>query len=280
MTDIVASTRLWAAHTAAMGADLAVHDDLMRGAIEGTGGDVIGTAGDSFAAAFLEVGRRRPAAIAAQQALAATAWAVPGGIAVRMGVHLGEAQRRGGGWYGPPLNEAARIMAAAHGGQVVVSEPVARLLPSCAVRRTWASTGFETSTIPVISSRSSCPVRQPSSRRCDRWGPSSTTLPAQRTPLLGQRGVRRSGAGHLLDHRLVSIVGPGGAGKTRVAVEAAGRELGNFDDGVFFVDLTIAATDEQVLGAIVERHEDTGRARSARSTDSSPLTSPAAGRSW
>ncbi len=78
-----------------------------------------------------------------------------------------------------------------------------------------------------------------------------TTLPAQRTPLLGREDFVGRVRKHLLDHRLVSIVGPGGAGKTRVAVESAGRELGEFVDGVFFIDLTTAATDDQVLGVVL-----------------------------
>ena len=105
MTDIVGSTRLWAEHPEAMGLDLAVHDDVSAAPIAEHGGVTISKGGDSFAAAFDRADDAVAAAVSAQKKLAATTWRVTDGIRVRMGVHLGAAQRRGDSWYGPPLNE-------------------------------------------------------------------------------------------------------------------------------------------------------------------------------
>jgi predicted ATPase len=255
MSDIVGSTRLWATDPDAMSVDLATHDQLMSAAIERHHGQTIGTAGDAFAVVFETPADAVAAALDVQSRLDDATWRSLTPIRVRIGVHLGNAQRRGDGWYGPPLNEAARIMAAAHGGQVVVSEPVVRsfdddrssdwmitdlgehrLRDLDGLRRLFqiAPTGHD-QTFPPLSSMANF----------------VTTLPTQRTSLIG-RGpliaeIRRS----LVDHQVVTLVGPGGVGKTRLAVEAAGRELARHSGGVYFVDLTRIRTDDEVAGAIV-----------------------------
>jgi predicted ATPase len=92
------------------------------------------------------------------------------------------------------------------------------------------------------------PAEFPSLRSMESY---VTTLPAQRTTLIGRNELIGEIRRLLLDHRLVSLLGPGGVGKTRVAIEAAGRELGTFGGGVFFVDLTNTATESDVIAAIV-----------------------------
>jgi predicted ATPase/class 3 adenylate cyclase len=257
MSDIVGSTRLWLAHPEAMGSDLVVHDEIMRRAISDHDGVTVATAGDSFTGAFDRPDDAVDAAIAAQRALAATEWQSTPGIRVRIAVHLGVAQRRGNGWYGAPLNETARMMAAGHGGQIVVSEPLAaelagrglldlgehRLRDLDGMRRLYQVTAPE------------LPEEFPSLRSLGRY---VTTLPPQRTALIGRDTLIGEIRGRLIDHPLVSLIGPAGVGKTRAAIEAAGRELATFDDGVFFVDLTAATTDADVLGAFVTAIKATG----------------------
>ena len=117
----------------------------------------IAKGGDSFVASFDSSGDAVAAAVVAQELLAASTWHTPDGIQVRMGVHLGAAQRRGDGWYGQPLNEAARMMAVAHGGQIVASKVIvgrgAAVFPSSIS----VSIGFATSTARTTSSRWWCP---------------------------------------------------------------------------------------------------------------------------
>jgi len=127
-TDVEGSTPLWDAHPEAMGDALAHHDVLVRGEIEAAGGHVFSTGGDGFAAAFPRAGDAVAAGVAAQLALAAHQWPAPVSLSVRMGIHTGEVQERGGDYFGPPVNRAARLMGAAHGGQLVVSALTAQLL--------------------------------------------------------------------------------------------------------------------------------------------------------
>ena len=122
-TDVEGSTRLWAADKNAMSASLLVHDAILRTAIEGNGGYVFTTAGDSFAAAFAKASDAVRAATESQRALTDATWPGPP-LKVRMGLHLGEAEERGGDYFGPVVNTAARVEAAGHGRQVLLTEPV------------------------------------------------------------------------------------------------------------------------------------------------------------
>ena len=250
MTDIVGSTQLWAQHPEAMAADLAVHDEVLERAIADNGGTTISKGGDSFVAAFDEPGDAVAAAVVAQELLTASTWRCADGIRVRMGVHLGAAQRRGDGWYGPPLNEAARMMAAAHGGQIVVSEAISDAVGGVAFvdlgeHRLRDLDGVHHLFQVVVAGLE---TTFPPLRSIARY---VNTLPAQRTSLIGRDDFIARVRFLLLDHRLVSLIGSGGVGKTRAAVEVAGQELANFPGGVFFVDLTTAENDAEVLAAVV-----------------------------
>jgi class 3 adenylate cyclase len=126
-TDIEGSTQLWEQHPDAMREALARHDALLRAAVEQHAGRVIKTTGDGLHAAFDSVGPALQAVLAGQQVLQAEAWGVTGPLRVRMAVHIGEAEARAGDFYGPALNRAVRLMAASHGGQILLSEVAATL---------------------------------------------------------------------------------------------------------------------------------------------------------
>ena len=121
MTDIVDSTLLWELHPGEMPEVLARHDRMLTEAVEQAGGRVFNQAGDGVCAAFATVGEAVTAARSAQEALAAADWGDTG-LSVRMAVDTGEVESRGGDFFGPPLNRCSRIMAAGHGGQVLLSE--------------------------------------------------------------------------------------------------------------------------------------------------------------
>ena len=127
-TDIEGSTRLWETAPAAMEGALARHDVILRGAVDEHGGVVFATGGDGLAAAFGRAGDAVVAAVDAQRRLQAEPWPEATPLRVRMGLHTGEAQERDGDFFGPPVNRAARITAAAHGGQIVVSGATAGVL--------------------------------------------------------------------------------------------------------------------------------------------------------
>jgi TolB-like protein/class 3 adenylate cyclase/cytochrome c-type biogenesis protein CcmH/NrfG len=121
-TDIEGSTRLWATHHDAMRASLARHDALLRQSIEAHGGHVFKTGGDAFCAAFATAASAVEAAVAAQRALRAERWPEQAAIHARIALHTGAAEIRDGDYFGPPLNQVARLLAVGHGGQTLVSE--------------------------------------------------------------------------------------------------------------------------------------------------------------
>ena len=125
-TDIEGSTKLWQDRAEAMGVSLRRHDAILRSAISERGGEVFSTAGDAFAAAFVSAVDAVTAATTAQQALAGETWG-DAEIRVRMGLHAGQAEHRDNDYFGPVLNRTARIMSAASGGQVLISEAVRSL---------------------------------------------------------------------------------------------------------------------------------------------------------
>src|SRR5829696_3198161 len=119
-TDVEGSTRLWAGHTAAMEQAMIRHDALLRGAVDAHAGLVFSTAGDGIGAAFSRPDEAAAAALDAQRALHGIDWEdLPHPLRVRMGLHTGTAYERGGDYFGPEVNLAARVMAAAWGGQVL-----------------------------------------------------------------------------------------------------------------------------------------------------------------
>ncbi len=127
-TDVEGSTRLWAEHTDAMNRAVTHHDAVMRAAVDAHDGYVFATGGDSFAVAFASAADGVAAALAAQAALHADPWeGLPVSLRVRMGLHAGESNERGGDYFGPEVNLAARVMSAAWGGQILCTGTLAAL---------------------------------------------------------------------------------------------------------------------------------------------------------
>src|SRR5437870_8244756 len=120
-TDIEGSTRLWEQHPDAMRPALARHDALLRHAIAAHDGHIFKTIGDQFCAAFATAPEALAAALTAQCALCCEPWGEVGPVRVRMALPTGAAEQREGDYFGPPLNRVARLLEAAHGGQVFVS---------------------------------------------------------------------------------------------------------------------------------------------------------------
>ncbi len=124
-TDIEASTRLWEEHPDEMASALARHDSILSGAIERAEGSVLKTTGDGAIAVFDSTPQAVAATLDAQRALNAESWDSTGPLRVRMGLHAGDTESRGGDHFGPVMNRTARIMAAGHGGQVLLSSAAA-----------------------------------------------------------------------------------------------------------------------------------------------------------
>ncbi|MFQ5554330.1 MAG: protein kinase, partial [Acidimicrobiia bacterium] len=127
-TDIEGSTLHWEADRDAMRDALALHDRVLRGAIDGSGGYVFATGGDAFSAAFASAEAAIAAALSAQRELQNADWGATGRLRVRMAIHTGSVEERDGNYFGPPLNRCARILSAAAGDDVLVSLTTQQLL--------------------------------------------------------------------------------------------------------------------------------------------------------
>jgi class 3 adenylate cyclase/predicted ATPase len=255
-TDVEGSTRLWEQYPRAMQTALERHDVLLRTAIGDASGDVVKTTGDGLMAVFDSPGAAVSAAIAAQRALLRETWPAACAIRVRMGIHSGEAEARGGDFFGPAVNRAARIMAVGHGGQVLLSAATVELLagglPATASLRDLGEHRLKDLGRPEhlfqLADRD-LPSEFPPLATLDRR---PNNLPTQASPFVGRDAVLHDLRERLDDRdiRLVTLTGPGGTGKTRLALRAAADQIDRFTDGVFFVDLVPATDGDAVLGLI------------------------------
>lgn len=244
-SDVEGSTRLWAADSDAMSASLKVHDEILRTQIESFGGYIFTTAGDAFCAAFDKATDAVSAAIAAQKELSAVVWPGPS-LKIRMGLNLGEADERGGDYFGPTVNLAARLEAAGHGGQVLISDSL------------HGSAGLDAVDLGVHPLKDvSDPVRIWQVGGGDfpdlRTTSGGTNLPTPMTRLIGRDEDVRAVRTMLTNNRLVTLAatgGTGGTGKTRLAIAVGDAELPHWRDGVWFVDLAKAGDDNDVAPAI------------------------------
>ena len=242
-TDIEGSTRLWQEHPEGMQPALARHDELVRDAIETHGGYVVKTTGDGAHAAFATASDAVDAAVAAQLAIDAEAWTLPDPLRVRMGLHSGPAELRDGDYYGTAVNRAARIMSIAHGGQIVVSHATHQLGLDLTVEvvdlgeHRLKDLGQPERIFQVVHPELARDF--PPLRSLDR---SATNLPLQATSFVGRDDEVARIVSMLDDASLVTLMGTGGVGKTRLAIQVAAEVVPRFADGAWFCEL--AAVDD------------------------------------
>lgn len=244
-SDVVGSTRLWAANSEAMSASLRIHDQIFNDTIAKYEGHVFFTAGDSFAAAFARASAAVECAEAIQESLAEVDWGIWPPLSVRIGLHMGEAEEREDNYYGPTVNQAARVMAAAHGGQCVLTDGV-RDASGIGVTDLGTHTLRDIET-PIHLSQLGTEEFPP------LWsvGTGIVSLPSPRTSLVGREEAVEQVRRLVGANRLVTLTGVGGCGKTRLAVEVAYREVPSHVQGVWFVDLSTIADEVALPGAFV-----------------------------
>jgi predicted ATPase/class 3 adenylate cyclase len=240
-TDVEGSTRLWEHEPAAMGAAVARHDALVREAITRHAGHVFMTAGDAFCAAFQTAGSALAAACEAQVALTHEPWEGRARIKVRMALHTGVAEVRDSGYFGPPLNRVARLLAAGHGGQILLSLATQRLvhddLPAGAGLRDMGERRLKDLIRPervyglVVPG---VPADFPPLKTLDAR---AQNLPIQSTSFVGREHEMAEVKGLLRSSRLVTLTAMGGTGKTRLSLQVGADLIDEFADGVWFVEL-------------------------------------------
>ena len=251
-TDLEGSTRLWEAHPEAMCAALARHDEILRDAVEEHGGYVVKTTGDGLHAAFALARDAVSAALDAQRRLVAEDWVLPEPLRVRMGLHTGAAELRDGDYYGSAVNRAARVSAAGHGGQILVSlvteELVRDDVPAEASLVDLGEHTLRGVERPERVFQLSHPTITSQFPRLQTDERVSGNLPDARDSFVGRTRELAELDASLTLIPLVTLTGVGGVGKTRLALETARRAQDRFADGAWLVELA-PVTDAELVGA-------------------------------
>jgi predicted ATPase/class 3 adenylate cyclase len=231
-TDVEGSTRRWESDADAMRAALAAHDEVLRSAIEAHGGFMFKHTGDGVCAAFGSPTGAVDAAVTAQRALQ---------LPVRMGIATGEAELRESDYFGAVLNRAARVMAAGHGGQILLADSTASLLSGVDLidlgprRLRDLPTPVQVFQVQAPGLRTEFPALRALDVSPGNLRPALTSFIGRESELDEVQAAVKA-------HRLVTLTGVGGVGKTRLAVEVAARLADEFPDGVWFFELA-AVTD-------------------------------------
>ncbi len=240
-TDMEGSTRLLQRLGDGYHPVLREHHRILREAVESAGGVPFGTEGDALFAAFSSASSAVAAAVAAQKELAAHAWPEGVAVRVRMGLHAGDGVVHDGAYVGIDLHRTARIAAAGHGGQILISDPARALveqsLPAGVELRDLGRHRLKDLAQPeriFDVAVAGLPSQFPPLRSLDAM---PNNLPTQLTSFIGRTrevaDVRRL----LATTRLLTLTGPGGTGKTRLSLQVAAESIGEFADGVFFAPL-------------------------------------------
>lgn len=239
-TDIEGSTRRWDTDADAMRAALAVHDDVLRSCIKGHCGDLVKHTGDGVCAAFSSPRAAVDAAIEAQRSLT---------LPVRMGIATGEVECRDGDYFGAVLNRTSRLMAAGHGGQVLLDGVTAGLVNGVDIvdlglhRLRDIARPVEVFQVKVADLDREFPPLRTSDSRVGNLRSATTSFVGREAELAELQTA-------LTVHRLVTLTGVGGVGKTRLAMELASRVEGDFPDGVWVIELAALGNASAVPEAV------------------------------
>ena len=255
-TDIEGSTQRWDAHREAMSAAVQRHDAIVRAAMDAHGGYVFKTLGDAFCVAFARSDAAVAAALDFQRALAAQDFATVGGLRVRVALHTGTADERDSDYFGPAVNRVARLLSIGHGGQTLLSgvmhDLVLGSLPSRVSLRDLGEHRLKDLSRPEYVYQLVAPdlaSEFPALRSLESM---ANNLPLQMTSFVGREREVAEIAELLGTHRLVTLVGSGGIGKTRTSLQVAANLLDGSGNGVWFIELAPLASGGYIPAAIAQ----------------------------
>jgi class 3 adenylate cyclase len=274
--DVEGRTRLLDSQPEAYRQALTRHDAIIRDAVAEHDGVVVQSRGDGFCAAFTSPLAGLRAAAACQQQLRAESWGEASPLKSRMGLHTGEVELQGAAYFGAPLHHCARIVDSAHGGQVVLSAATAGLIGGALPPGLWLKDLGEHRLRDLVPPER---IYQLVEDGDDTDFPALRTLtsvpnnlPVQATAFIGRAQLLQTVRTTLqrTDTRIVTLTGPGGTGKTRLALQAAADMLDSFAGGVYFVRLAQVADPDLVLSAVaqvLDVREAAGRSLAASLAD-------------
>ncbi len=255
-SDVEGSTHLWELHADQMLVALAIHDAIVVAAVEDHDGHIVKPArgGDSFLAVF----RRAPDAVAAclamQRALCRHQWPAETPIRVRMALHTGEAELRDDQYYGVDVNRCARLMAIAHGGQTLVARSTYELavghLPPDTVLRSCGPHRLKDLRRPEGVFELCHPDLPDQFPPLRSLGALPNNLPLRLDSFIGRQAEAESIIRAIAGARIVTLTGPGGIGKSRLALHVAAEEVESFDAGVWWVDLAALSQPDDIPRAL------------------------------
>ena len=250
--DIEGSTPLWDAHPEAMQAAVARHDEIVASAIAQHGGFVFSIGGDGFGVAFQSPMQAVRAAVDAQRSMQTEPWPDTVMLRVRMGAHTGEAQERDGNYFGSAVNRAARVASAGHGGQILLSRATVEVL--------GPQNGIDYVDLGIHRLKGLSEATHLFGLRADgmSWvdlppvtmDSVSGNVPRTLTEFVGSKADVLEKAEEISRWPLVTLIGPGGIGKTRTAMEIGAVARTSYPDGAWFVDLA-PISERAAVGAAV-----------------------------
>ncbi|MFO1283038.1 MAG: tetratricopeptide repeat protein [Burkholderiales bacterium] len=265
-TDIEGSSRLWETAPERMGPALARHDAIIRGAVERHDGTVVKMLGDGVHAHFDDPLAAIETIVEIQLALADPASTGGFPLKIRSGIHAGAVTARDHDYYGTTVNRAARIMSSAHGGQILVSHAAADLVEGRVPREIELVDLGEVRLRDLTSPERLYQIAHPKLPRVfpalRSLEATPNNLPQQLTSLVGRERELAEVKRMLGTTRLLTLLGPGGIGKTRIALHVAAEVMDDHPDGVWFVDLaplTEAQLVPQALASVLGVTEEAGR---------------------
>ncbi len=256
-TDIEDSTRLWEQQPQAMAAALTFHDAVMTQAVVGCQGKIFKTVGDGVYAVFDSAPQALDAALTIQALLyegatRSTEPLLP--LRARTGPYTGDAEERAGDYFGPTLNRAARLMGVGHGGQVLLSATTRSHLPDSVELRDLGIHRLRDVSEPERIYQAFSPRFPLITRAIRSLTPRPTNFPAQLTSFVGREETVADLCHRLRqpDVRLLTLMGPGGIGKTRLALQIGASLLDEYEDGAFFIPLASVRQGEAMLKLIAQ----------------------------